>query len=134
MLFHEGLNSIVGGKGTGKSLIIEFLRFVLNQNSDDKDILNDHNGKLAKRLEPFGKIIIDFELPTGDKYKIMRTYDDSGNPIECINSQTDETYEGDIPSLFPILAYSQNAVIKIAEDEAAQSEYPWYQHLEWRFS
>ena len=29
--FHEGLNSIVGGKGTGKSLIIEFLRFAINQ-------------------------------------------------------------------------------------------------------
>jgi len=118
--FHEGLNSIVGGKGTGKSLIIEFIRFALNQNSHDKDILKDHNNKLEKRLEPFGQITVYFELPTGDKYKITRTYDNSVNTIDCTNCQTDELYQGDVPTLFPILAYSQNEVIKISEDEAAQ--------------
>ncbi len=118
--FHEGLNSIVGGKGTGKSLIVEFIRFAMNQMSQDKDVLGDHNKKLEKRLEPFGKIIVDLELPTGENYKITRTYAGSDNPVECINCENDEAYQGDIPSLFPILAYSQNEVIKISEDEAAQ--------------
>lgn len=118
--FHEGLNSIVGGKGTGKSLIIEFLRFAINQTSKDKEILTDHNKKLEKRLESFGKVSLDFELPTGDNYRITRIYDGDENPIECINCETDEVYEGDIPALFPVMAYSQNEVIKISEDEAAQ--------------
>jgi PHP family Zn ribbon phosphoesterase len=69
--FHRGLNSIVGGKGTGKSLIVEFLRFAMNQTSQDKDVFGDHNKKLEKRLEPFGKITVDFELSTGETYRIL---------------------------------------------------------------
>lgn len=118
--FHEGLNSIIGGKGTGKSLIIEFLRFAVNQPSKDKDLLLDHNKKLEKRLESFGKVTVDFELETGANYRITRTYDGSENLTECVNSENGEVYQGDVSSLFPILAYTQNEVIKISEDEAAQ--------------
>jgi len=118
--FHEGLNSIVGGKGTGKSLIIEFLRFAMNQPCQDKDLLADHNKKLEKRLEFLGKVTLDFELATGGNYRITRTYDGVENPIDCVDSESGEAYQGEIGSLFPVLAYSQNEVIKISEDEAAQ--------------
>ena len=60
--FHGGLNSIVGGKGVGKSLVVEFLRFALDQSSKDNSISEDHNGKLEKRLESFGKVTVEFEL------------------------------------------------------------------------
>jgi hypothetical protein len=118
--FNEGLNSIVGGKGVGKSLVIEFLRFAIDQSSKDMSILKDHKNKLEKRLEPFGKVTVEFELESGERYRVIRTYDGTNNKIECINLDTNELYEGDIPALFPILAYSQNEVIKIAEDEEAQ--------------
>ncbi|MGB3346645.1 MAG: AAA family ATPase [Candidatus Humimicrobiia bacterium] len=118
--FHEGLNSIVGGKGVGKSLIIEFLRFAIHQTSKDDSILNDHKDKLKKRLEPLGNVTVYFKLESGEQYKVIRTYDGSNNKIKCINLDTKELYEGDITALFPVLAYSQNEVIKIAEDEEAQ--------------
>jgi len=118
--FNEGLNSIVGGKGVGKSLVVEFLRFAIDQFSKDNSILKDHENKLEKRLGPFGKITVEFELESGERYQVMRTYDGVNNKIECINLDTNELYEGDIPALFPILVYSQNEVIKIAEDEEAQ--------------
>ena len=118
--FNEGLNSIVGGKGVGKSLVVEFLRFAIDQFSKDNSILKDHENKLEKRLGPFGKINVEFELESGERYQVMRTYDGVNNKIECINLDTNELYEGDIPALFPILVYSQNEVIKIAEDEEAQ--------------
>jgi len=118
--FNEGLNSIVGGKGVGKSLVVEFLRFAIDQFSKDNSILKDHENKLEKRLGPFGKVTVEFELESGEQYQVMRTYDGVNNKLECINLDTNELYEGDIPALFPILAYSQNEVIKIAEDEEAQ--------------
>ena len=37
-VFHPGLNSLIGGKGTGKSVAIELLRFALNQASQDEKI------------------------------------------------------------------------------------------------
>ncbi len=118
--FNEGLNSIVGGKGVGKSLVVEFLRFAIDQFSKDNSILKDHESKLEKRLGPLGKVIIEFEIVNGERYRAIRTYDGVDNKIECINLDTNELYEGSIPVLFPILAYSQNEVIKIAEDEKAQ--------------
>ena len=118
--FHEGLNSIVGGKGVGKSLVVEFLRFAINQSSKDRSILEDHEHKLEKRLEPLGTVTVEFELESGERYQVMRTYDGINNKIECVNLGTNELYEGDLPALFPVLAYSQNEVIKIAEDEKAQ--------------
>jgi hypothetical protein len=36
-VFHEGLNSILGAKGAGKSLLVEFLRFGLDQPSINED-------------------------------------------------------------------------------------------------
>lgn len=45
--FHEGLNSIIGGKGVGKSLAVEFLRFALDDHALDEDIKNDHLMKLS---------------------------------------------------------------------------------------
>jgi len=118
--FNEGLNSIVGGKGVGKSLVIEFLRFAIDQFSKDNSILKDHKNKLEERLGSLGKVIIEFEIVNGERYRAIRTYDGVDNKIECINLHTNESYEGSIPALFPILAYSQNEVIKIAEDEKAQ--------------
>jgi len=118
--FHEGLNSIVGGKGVGKSLVIEFLRFGIDQSSKDKYISEDHKAKLEKRLEQFGKVSVEFEVESGEQYRVIRTYDGDNNKVECVNLETDEPYEGDVSVLFPILAYSQNEVIKIAEEEEAQ--------------
>lgn len=118
--FHDGLNSIIGGKGTGKSLAIELLRFALMQPSGDKELKVDHQKKLEKRLELSGKVTVDFALSTGVQYQVVRIFDSMTNPAVCTNIETGDTYTGDIPSLFPILAYSQNEVIKIAEDEAAQ--------------
>jgi PHP family Zn ribbon phosphoesterase len=115
--FHPGLNSIIGGKGVGKSLVIEFLRFALDQPSGDGDILRDYNGKLSKRLGPYNSVEVVCQLPSGSQYKIMRTLN---GPYECVDLATGQPYNGNVSGLFPILAYSQTEVIKIAEDEEAQ--------------
>jgi len=120
IIFHSGLNSIVGGKGVGKSLAMEFLRFVLCQPSQDTSILEDHDSKIEKRLGLYGEIAIKFQLESGECYLVRRTYDRSENKAECVNLHTNELYEGKIPALFPILAYSQGEVIRISEDLAAQ--------------
>lgn len=118
--FHEGLNSIIGGKGVGKSLMVEFLRFALDQPSQDESILRDHRQKLEKRLEFLGEVMVEFELESGDRYQVKRKYNETGDEAECINMRTNEAYAGRLSELFPVLAYSQNEIIKIAEDEQAQ--------------
>jgi hypothetical protein len=128
--FHEGLNCLIGGKGVGKSLAIELLRFGLDQAStSDDDLLEDHIKKLEKRLEPGNPVEIIYQLADGTKYTINRIFEGRTNgphslqyqsTLSCKNLTTNETYDGDITRLFPILAYSQTEVIKIAEDKNAQ--------------
>jgi len=119
--FHPGLNCIIGGKGVGKSLAVEFLRFALEQPSPHDDLANDHQDKIDHRLEPFNSVKIEFELTNGVPYILKRTYEGNGESSwECTNQITDEDYSGNIQQLFPILAYSQTEVVKIAESESAQ--------------
>ncbi len=118
--FHKGLNSILGGKGVGKSLIIEFLRFGLNQVSKDNDISNDNIGKLVNCLGEFRSVNILFELDNGNLFSINRTFNNEDNPIECTNITEGKEYKGNMDKMFPILSYSQTEVVKIADNPNAQ--------------
>jgi len=129
--FHQGLNSLIGGKGVGKSLAIEMLRFCLQQPSRDENLKSDHLGKLDKRLEAGNWVKVEYQLADGTPYRIRRTFMGKENgsrgaqledEFACENLTTGEPYTGDIPRMFPILAYSQTEVIKIAENKSAQLE------------
>lgn len=117
ILFHQGLNSIIGGKGVGKSLIIELLRFGLEQPSDIDNISEDHKSKIQNRLGDGNNVEIEIVLQSGTRYKINRVV---GGETTCIDIESGVKYEGEIKDLFPILAYSQTEVIKISESEDAQ--------------
>ncbi|HQK54252.1 MAG TPA: PHP domain-containing protein [Sedimentibacter sp.] len=112
--FHSGLNSILGAKGSGKSLLVELMRFVLGQPSSQKEILDDHKRKLEKKLETYGSVKIKFIDETGVENEIERTYNPSKN-----NPYNKEEQER-IASSFKILFLSQNEIVKIAEDENEQ--------------
>jgi len=118
--FHSGLNSIVGGKGVGKSLIIDFLRFALKHISPIQDIKNDMNSKLRCQLGIGGFITVYVQVQSGTSFKITRQYDDSENPITVYDLTKDSLYEGDLHRLFPVLVYSQNEIIDISRDPSAQ--------------
>lgn len=112
--FHEGLNSVLGAKGAGKSLLVEFLRFGLDQPPSQPDIKDDHDGKLHERLQDYGKVEVTFSDETGNDSAVKRTYDVAeGHPYE------DSDHPG-LASAFPVLFLSQNEIIKIAEDPEEQ--------------
>ena len=128
--FHEGLNCLIGGKGVGKSLAIEMLRFVLDQvPTSDSNLLEDHIKKLEKRLEAGNSVELVYQVADGTQYRLTRIFEGrSGgarslrcqSTLRCINLATGDEFSGDITRLFPVLAYSQTEVIKIAEDKNAQ--------------
>ena len=117
---HPGLNTIIGGKGVGKSLLVEFLRFALNQPSDVNAIVSDHESKLLRRLGVGGSVRVVCQMPSGSTYHIARRYDQGTNSIEVTNLSDSTSYDGSVASLFPVLAYSQNEVIDISRDSNVQ--------------
>jgi hypothetical protein len=113
-IFHQGLNSILGAKGAGKSLLIEFLRFGLNKLSTQTEIAKDHNSKLSKKLLTYGKVEIEIIDETGIRHTVERTLNQpNGNPYS-------EKEQESIANSFNALFLSQNEIIKIAEDENEQ--------------
>ncbi len=66
ILFSDSLNSIIGGRGTGKSTILELIQFVFSQKADSKTevrILSKHS-KVYLWYEMFEKqYIIELNLP-----------------------------------------------------------------------
>ena len=117
---HPGLNTIIGGKGVGKSLLVELLRFALDQPSDVDAINADYEGKLFKRLGLGGSVMVVCQMPSGSTYQITRRYDQINNSIEVTDLSDSSSYDGSVASLFPVLAYSQNEVIDISRDSKVQ--------------
>jgi len=111
---HEGLNSVLGGKGAGKSLLIEFMRFTLDQPSTNQEILEDYQHKLEARLEPFSTVELVLSDETGRDFTVKRTFrDHDDSPFENSDHSA-------IARLFPTLFLSQNEIIRIAESQDEQ--------------
>jgi predicted nucleic acid-binding Zn-ribbon protein len=121
--FHEGLNSILGAKGAGKSLAIEFLRFALDQPPSAAELQRDHEAKLEKCLKPHGKVEVVVTDESGKRYQITRTYNPAeGNRTEIVDLDDGTEKQVEVDQLFPVLFLSQGEVTKIAEDRTGAGQ------------
>jgi PHP family Zn ribbon phosphoesterase len=117
MPLHEGLNCILGAKGAGKSLLVEFIRFGLDQPPTQQEVLADHGEKLEERLQRYGEVATTLVDETGKHLLVTRTYNpDDNNPYK-------EQEAEQITRLFPVLFLSQNEIIRIAENEDEQLKF-----------
>jgi hypothetical protein len=117
--FHEGLNSIVGGKGVGKSLLVEVLRFALGDASPIPSVRDDRASKLATQLGRGAVVEVVLRTKAGRELTVRRMYDGESNPAKAVYDDGTEEH-GSITALFPILAYSQTEPLDIAREPAAQ--------------
>lgn len=115
--FHEGLTTILGAKGAGKSLLIEFMRFALNQQPQNKSVAQDHTSKLHSQLGEYGVVDVTFVDDNGRRYNVSRTF------REIDDSPYDASLSFDPAQEFPVLFLSQNEIIKIAENEDEQLQF-----------
>lgn len=111
--FHGGLTTILGPKGSGKSIIIELLRFALDQEPTQPEIRKDHETKLAKQLGLYGRVAVDIRLADGTTHAVEREFNPAaGNPFRP---------EGLSPAdLLPCHFLSQGEIVRIAESEDEQ--------------
>lgn len=73
--FNENLNVLVGGRGTGKSTMIESLRYVLGLDPLGEDAKKAHQGVLREVLQSGTKIslLVHSHKPSPRSYSIERT-------------------------------------------------------------
>ena len=120
--FSPFLNAIIGGRGTGKSTLLEFIRLVLRR---DKDIhktlkedsnkyysLNDNDSLLNTETKIsllYWKNNICYRLnwsPTADNPSLEQKKDDGSW----------EPFQGEIKTMFPVRIYSQKEIFELAKE------------------
>lgn len=117
---HACQNCLIGSQGVGKSLLVEFIRFALDQLSPVDAVRVDTESRLAQQLGLGGMVRVRFQVPSGNIYEVTRTFDGRRNPVDFTNTDTGDPYEGDLRQLFPIVAYSQTEAVHISREPRAQ--------------
>ncbi len=68
--FGPGLNAVIGGKGTGKSTLIEILRYVLHAGTPTTI---EANGNRERNFKANAEAVITFVDDSGDEYQVRRS-------------------------------------------------------------
>ncbi len=115
------LNAIVGGRGTGKSTLIEAIRYALQLTPANKDSLRAHTGIIDAN---FGKEKAGIEITlssfqqNSERYVISRYH---GEPAKVLDEG------GKVLKLSPrdvlpqVEVYGQNELLAIVQDDAAKA-------------
>jgi len=117
--FNSNLNCIIGGKGTGKSTVIETLRYVFDEKSKTDKIEEQHNEILKEVFRSGSKVsvLVEAHQPLPRKYIIERIY-----PEAPVVKEADGSPRGDLKpeDIFQIEIYGQKEIYEISKDRQFQ--------------
>ena len=114
--FADGLNCIIGGRGTGKTTVLEFIRYLLGPMPETSE------GKLrGKAIEGLvrgnlgsGTIGLDVETKHGSRYRAERPWDDASQVLDTDGAPVAVSLDRDLVFKADIYIYSQNEIEEIA--------------------
>ncbi len=120
--FSEHLNSVIGGRGTGKSTLLECMRYALEQEPIGKNaqkqhqqIIRENLGKSRARIE----LRVRSSKMNGQRYTVARRYGEDA-AIKDEDGRVSIFTPKDI--LPEIEIYGQNEIYEIAQDGLAQKK------------
>jgi DNA repair ATPase RecN len=115
------LNAVVGGRGTGKSTLIEAIRFALHLSPTNKDVLRAHtsviDANFAKEKAGIEITLTSFQQ-NSVRYVVSRYH---GEPAKVLDEN------GDVLKLLPkdvlpwVEVYGQNELLAIVQDDSAKA-------------
>jgi len=117
--FNDNMNAIIGGRGTGKTTVIETLRYALN--SKPKTVRNekDHEQILKEVFKSGSKVslLVESHHPTPKRYIIERTF-----PYDPVVKELDGGVRQDLePSdIFNAEIYGHKEIYEISKDPTFQ--------------
>jgi len=123
---NENLNCLIGGKGTGKSSVIEHLRYAFDIDPRTVRIATDYEELIDETLGPNGEIEVQLVTDTGQRYAVQRTYEEEPNIHREVEDGEDEPVEMDIETFrdefFDLEIHSQRELLELARDDRDQLE------------
>lgn len=122
--FSRHLNTVIGGRGTGKSTLLECLRYVLDIPPKGKqaqklhlEIIKENLGKASGRIE----VEVVSSSQHGKRYRVSRRYGEIPIVREVVPNES-----GNVSTLQPrdllqgIDIYGQNEIYELAQDEQSR--------------
>ncbi len=142
--FNPWLNAVIGGRGTGKSTLVEFLRLALRRDEELHRELKPEFEKYRKvntergdggllKNEATIKVIYRKE---GASFRVQWKPDGSLDPIQEKTDGEWKRVDGDIRQRFPVRIFSQKQIFQMAKtprallqviDEAAEVDFQAWQ-------
>ena len=128
------LNVIIGGRGTGKSTLVDFCRKTLRRDgeldgvdrSEDGALrsLFDRRMRVGTRRDLEGLLTRDTKIELvyrkdGTRFNLAWNYAASAHPISLIDGGALRSEEGDIRERFPVRIYSQKQLFAVAQSPKA---------------
>lgn len=120
--FSEHLNAVIGGRGTGKSTLLECIRYALNLRPIGKnaqkqhdEIIKENLGKSRARIE----LVIRSSKMNGKRFTVARRYGESTSVSDEKGSPSAFTPTDLLPE---IEIYGQNEIYEIAQDKSSQRQ------------
>ena len=126
--FNPWLNAIIGGRGTGKSTLIEFLRIAMRRQDEVPAALKDDLAKYAEVSQKRGDeglltdettFVVTYRKD-GARFRIQWSPNGDVDPIQ--EERGDGTWvptEGDVAQRFPVRIYSQKQIFQLSKDPLA---------------
>lgn len=113
------LNTIIGGRGTGKSTLIELIRYALDQKPKGKDAQKTFKNIIDSNLDAGGRIelLVTSHKQFGKQFKVIKRFDSAA----VIMSPDGTKSKLEIKDVLPnIEVYSQNEIVEITDSEDAK--------------
>ena len=115
--FSENLNALIGGRGTGKSTILEGLRYALGLQPKTPDTIKNHNSIVKENFANSRILLSVYSHELGNDYTIERYFDRKSTIYDSEGNLTHQT----VRDLFPgIDILGQNEIYEIAKDRTEQ--------------
>lgn len=116
--FDDNLNCVIGGRGTGKTTLIELLRWTLDQMPTTTSGLRKNIEKLVQGNLGSGVVEVEIQTDSGLRYSVRRS--SSGSAM--VMNEAGDPVEIDIArgTIFSAEVYSQSQIEEIANDPLFQ--------------
>lgn len=113
--FNKNLNCIIGGKGTGKSTVIELIRYCLNTQSTSDYIKSNEDSHIKYALNN-GKVTLYVQAENGMVYRIERCLDEDPKTFTEDGNELNLNFRDFYNEFFRCETYSQNELLNIARN------------------
>jgi hypothetical protein len=119
--FNPNLNTIIGGRGVGKSALLEAIRYCFDLEPRTDATREQARQVVDATLPPDARVTVYYELADGTQYRIVRLKGHDAQVFDVASGERHDVHPGQILSqVEPVEIYGQKEIYEISNDVTFQ--------------